>query len=570
MSISRAFGDHRLVAALGKGGMATVYLALSTKQFGFTKLVVLKVMRDDLGSDEFVQMFLQEARLAARLNHANVVQTYEVSEFEGRPFISMEYLEGQPLSSILSRVGRASVPLGLQIRVLCDALEGLQYAHELTEFDGTPLNLVHRDVSPQNIFVLYTGQTKLLDFGIAKSRSSEQTVQGVLKGKTGYMAPEQVTSEADRRSDLFAIGVTLWEAVAKRRLVGNGEDEVAALTRRVAGKDPTILSVEPETPPALAAIVDKAMATDPNQRYGSARELREALEAYLLSIGGYDSRQVALFVDQAFAEERARLRRQIEEQSKLAPQSDSSLEVHSFLQGAASTASRPSRADSEIRVASMAPSTGEKSFVTDAPVANAKKGPPVAMIAGLAAALLAVGGAVVALRPNQTAPGASQAPSLPTPTQTTAPVETSPVKPEQAEPESYTLTVTSTPAGSKVFEGDALLGQTPLNLTIVNAAVASKPRNLTVLQDGFVPYRLEVFRGSKDQAKHFDLIASKAAQTVPHYVPHRPVTPSQNGNSPPKPAPEPAAAASAPSRIFDAPDTRGLRPIDQANPWEKK
>jgi serine/threonine protein kinase len=570
MSISRAFGDHRLVAALGKGGMATVYLALSTKQFGFTKLVVLKVMRDDLGSDEFVQMFLQEARLAARLNHANVVQTYEVSEFEGRPFISMEYLEGQPLSSILSRVGRANVPLGLQIRVLCDALEGLQYAHELTEFDGTPLNLVHRDVSPQNIFVLYTGQTKLLDFGIAKSRSSERTVQGVLKGKTGYMAPEQVTSEADRRSDVFAIGVILWEAIAKRRLVGNGEDEVAALTRRVAGKDPTILSVEPETPPALAAIVDKAMATDPNQRYGSARELREALEGYLASIGGYDSRQAALFVDQAFEEERARLKRQIEEQSKLAPQSDSSLEVHSLMQGVASTASRPSRADSEIRAASIAPSTGEKSFVTDAPVAGAKKGPPIAVVAGLAVALLAVGGAVIAFRSKAPTSVASQPTPLPQPTQVMAPVEPSQGnqgKTEPSEPESYTLTVTSTPSGAKVFEGDALLGQTPLNLTVMNVSVASRPRNLTVLQDGFVPYRLEVFRASKDQTKHFDLIASKAAQSLPHYVAPRAVP----GNPvPPKPPADPSPSASSPPRLIEAPNTTGLRPLDQANPWEKK
>ena len=569
MSISRAFGDHRLVAALGKGGMATVYLALSTKQFGFTKLVVLKVMRDDLGSDEFVQMFLQEARLAARLNHANVVQTYEVSEFEGRPFISMEYLEGQPLSSVLSRIGRANVPVSFQIRVLCDALEGLEYAHSLTEFDGTPLNLVHRDVSPQNIFVLYTGQTKLLDFGIAKSRSSEKTVHGVLKGKTGYMAPEQVTSEADRRSDVFAIGVILWEAIAKRRLVSNGEDEVAALTRRVAGKDPSILSVEPETPPDLAAIVDKAMATSPNERYGSARELREALEGYLANAGGYNTRQVAALLDQTFAEERARLRGQIEEQSKLAPQSDSSLEVQNLMPGGV-TASRPSRADTDMRVPSMAPSTGEKSFASDAPL-RTQQSSSVAKVAGaLAVAAVGLAAALVVARAKGTPDKPVQATVQPasTPASTGEPL---PAKPEPSEAESYTLTVTSAPSGAKVFEGDALLGQTPLNLTIMNASVATRPRNLTVMQDGFLPYRLEVFRAAKDQTKHFDLVASKNQQ-VPHYVPvYRPAAPAAQSAAPsPKAAGDQGTPATTPTRLIEPSSTIDLRPIDQRNPYEKK
>ena len=171
-------GKYQLIGELGHGGMAKVYLALAAGPAGFNKLVVIKQILTELGEDsDFLAMFLDEARLAARLNHPNVVQTNEVGEDNGRYFLCMEYLEGQPLNRVLTRlVTKATLgsrlPLAQLLRILSDALSGLHYAHELCDFDGSPLSVVHRDMSPHNIFVTYSGQVKLVDFGIAKAQSS--------------------------------------------------------------------------------------------------------------------------------------------------------------------------------------------------------------------------------------------------------------------------------------------------------------------------------------------------------------------------------------------------------------
>lgn len=203
--------------------MAEVFLAVSGSPSGFGKLLVLKVLRPDLPEAEraqFLRMFEDEGRLAMRLSHPNIVQSYEVGSEDGQSFIAMEYLEGQPLSSLQER-GWKSVPgisLEMQLYVLCQVLEGLEYAHGLTSYDGRQLNIVHRDVSPQNVFVTYAGYTKLVDFGIAKTlESNSKTAAGVVKGKVPYMSPEQVRGGSiDQRADLFSVGVMLWEAVARR------------------------------------------------------------------------------------------------------------------------------------------------------------------------------------------------------------------------------------------------------------------------------------------------------------------------------------------------------------------
>jgi serine/threonine protein kinase len=198
---------YRLCGRLGGGGQADVFLALTSGPLGFSKLVVIKRLRSEmLQQPELVAMFLDEARLAARLNHPNVVQTYEVAE--GDPhFIAMEYLEGQPLSKMRQSLAAPSLGAGAWLRIVADALAGLHYAHELCDFDGSPLGVVHRDVSPHNIFVTYDGQVKLVDFGVAKATlNSVRTEAGAIKGKASYMAPEQVLGRADRRSDVFAMG----------------------------------------------------------------------------------------------------------------------------------------------------------------------------------------------------------------------------------------------------------------------------------------------------------------------------------------------------------------------------
>jgi eukaryotic-like serine/threonine-protein kinase len=315
-SENRELGNYRLIARLGAGGMARVHLALSRGAGGFQKLVVLKTLREEFADDpEFRRMFLDEARIAARLNHPNVVHTYEVDEHERQIFIAMEYLEGQSLSAVIHRITYAQLPIAVGVRILADTAAGLHHAHELTEYDGRPVGLVHRDVSPQNIFVTYMGHTKLLDFGIAKGISGSQTRTGVIKGKASYMAPEQITGGAtiDRRADLFAIGVILWELLAKRRLTVRGEDEIVTMHRRVAGQEPGIREVAPDAPARLLEICERAMAHDRNKRMETAQELQGELEAYLATAGGADSRAVAKALEPTFVEERSKVKRGVEE-----------------------------------------------------------------------------------------------------------------------------------------------------------------------------------------------------------------------------------------------------------------
>ena len=229
---------YRAIAELGRGGMAEVFLAVVHGRAGFNKLVVLKRTLPDFSLEpEFVTMFLDEARLAARLNHPNVVQTYEVGQDGNRYFIAMEFLDGQPLNRVL-RVGKNGValPQALYVRILADALAGLHHAHELTDFDGTKLQVVHRDVTPHNLFVTYDGHVKIVDFGIAKAAgAAQETRHSTIKGKIAYMPPEQASGgKIDRRADIFSVGVMLWEAVAGLRM-WKGVDQYAVVNRLACG-----------------------------------------------------------------------------------------------------------------------------------------------------------------------------------------------------------------------------------------------------------------------------------------------------------------------------------------------
>src|SRR5256714_1126993 len=261
-SLGDVVGRYRLLGEMARGGMGIVYVAAAQGPAGFSKLVALKELRPDLvEDDEFLTMFLEEARMAARLNHPNIVQTNDVDESHGRHFIAMEYLEGRSLYHVVKRFGtRGGFPQRMALSVLRDVLSALDYAHELTGFDGKPLGFVHRDVSPHNIFLTFEGHTKVIDFGIAKARdSSLETKTGVLKGRANYMAPEQLLRRADRRSDIFSVGAVLFEVLSGRRLwQGMGEIEIlAALTR---GEIPSLHAVRPDTPAALVQICHQALA----------------------------------------------------------------------------------------------------------------------------------------------------------------------------------------------------------------------------------------------------------------------------------------------------------------------
>jgi serine/threonine-protein kinase len=317
--IADRVGKYHVIAKLGEGGMASVFLSCVPGPGGFNKLLVIKLLKGDLENDEdFLAMFLNEARIAARLNHPNVVQTYEVGVDGQRHFLAMDYLDGQPLHVILRKVGRPRFPLELHVRILADVLAGLQYAHTLRDFDGTPLGVVHRDVSPQNVFVTYDGQVKLVDFGIAKATgASSNTQSGMFKGKLAYMAPEQAGGDGvDARTDLFSVGIMLWEAMAGQRLTQN-DGQTAILGRRLSGQEPRIRDLRPDCDPELAAICDRAMAHDRANRYASADEFREALEAWLdRTSRRIGNRDIAELVTREFTEEREHIRRVIDEQMR--------------------------------------------------------------------------------------------------------------------------------------------------------------------------------------------------------------------------------------------------------------
>jgi serine/threonine-protein kinase len=283
--------------------MADVLLSVGRGPSGFNKLVVLKTMRKELVSDpEMRQMFLAEARLSARLNHANVVQVYEVVD-TALPCIIMEYLEGQPMSAVQHEAGE-KFTLPMQLKVLSETLAGLHYSHELKDYDGTPLNIVHRDISPQNVYITYDGVAKVLDFGIAKATvAGSQTRTGVIKGKITYMPREQLLAEdVDRRADIYAVGCMLWHAAAGAKL-WDGVAEGEVMRALIEGNIPKPSSVRP-VDPDLESIVMKALAPDPVDRYSTAQQFRNEIDQYLLEKSPKTSmREVGELVSEVFAEQ---------------------------------------------------------------------------------------------------------------------------------------------------------------------------------------------------------------------------------------------------------------------------
>jgi len=285
------FGGYRILAKLGQGGMAEVYLAVAGGAVqDFRKLVVLKVLHDNFCDDErFVEMFVKEARLAARLSHPNVVHTYTVGEQEGRYCIVMEYLEGASLSAFLKRTSH--LPFGQRLPLIAavsQALTGLHYVHEFRDYDGTHLSLIHRDIKPGNIFITFDGQVKVLDFGVAKVLASEEaTASALVKGTVQYMAPEalDVTCTVDRRLDVFAAGLVIWEMARGRRL-WHDFNQLQILRCLTTGELPDFDGgADSEIDAELIEICRRAIAPKPSARYATALELKRALDVYLAKRG---------------------------------------------------------------------------------------------------------------------------------------------------------------------------------------------------------------------------------------------------------------------------------------------
>jgi serine/threonine protein kinase len=286
---AQSFGKYTLVAKLATGGMAEIFLARLVGAAGFEKLVCIKRILPHLAKDQvLVQMFLAEARIAAQISHPNVCQVFELGDIDGRYFIAMEYLEGVPFSCFRRRDLYPTHPdprlvagLGMQ------ACEGLHHAHQLKRPDGSLLEVVHRDVSSNNLFATVDGVVKVLDFGIAKVQdASVRTTTGSVKGTYAYMAPEQLRGEpVDRRTDVFACGIVLWELFARRHLFKRDTD---FLTFQAITTDPIpeVAELRPDVPPELSWAIARALSRDREERFPTARAFGEALAESVQSIGG--------------------------------------------------------------------------------------------------------------------------------------------------------------------------------------------------------------------------------------------------------------------------------------------
>ena len=551
-------GKYRLLAEIGHGGMAEVFLAVMEGPAKFSKLIALKMLRSQFAEDpEGREMFLNEARLAARLNHPHVVQTYEVGEIDQRYFIAMEYLEGQPFSRVLQRARSGehqALPLGLALRIVADSLSGLEYAHDLKDFDGSPLNLVHRDISPHNVFVTYDGSVKVLDFGIAKAAGSgAETRTGVLKGKVGYMAPEQISDlSPDRRVDIYATGGMLWEAIAGRK-VWKGLSEVATLSKVATEGVPALKSVVPDVDPELERLVMKACARSRDQRHATAAELQAELEAYLEKMPGggkASTRGVAKWIGEVFKDTREETKRLVETQltraKSIPPEGMPSASFPSTLSLSASQeVSHPGTGSGQ-----RAAATGSQSHsVTLTVPAGASK--VVITVAALAA--LAVGG-FIALRSNGLLTTATPAPSATTTT--------------PAPPGSALVKVAATPSDAKIaIDGIALSGN-PAQLTVNKDG---KSHVLHVQRDGHTA-KDETFVGDGD--KSFVIALEKEPATEPSSAPTPAVvtkpaaTPiGKSGKSQPTAttiAPPPPAATPTPTPT----STSTKKKIDEENPFK--
>jgi len=277
----RWLGRYELLHEIATGGMATVFLGRARGVAGFERVVAIKCCHPHLrGDEEFATMFLDEARLAARIHHPNVVSTLDVGDEEAL-YLVMEYIEGDRLSGLIKAAAKKGevMPLPIAARIMADVLSGLHAAHELTDPQGKPLAIVHRDVSPQNVLVGIDGAARITDFGIAKAEArATVTRDGQVKGKMSYMAPEQLgSSNVTRRADIYSAGIVFWEALTGRRLF-RAETDVETLNMVLHGVVPKPSKVIEALPPELDAIVQKALERDPEKRYATAADFAEALE----------------------------------------------------------------------------------------------------------------------------------------------------------------------------------------------------------------------------------------------------------------------------------------------------
>jgi serine/threonine-protein kinase len=507
------FGKYELLRKIASGGMGQVFLAREHGT-GFERLVVLKLILPHLAEDdEFLTMFLEEAGLVAQLTHPHLITILDLTEIEGRHCLAMEYVQGDDVRRLdkFSRGQGKPMPVGLILRIIADAAAGLHYAHQARDAQGKPLRLVHRDVSPQNILVGFDGGVKVIDFGVAKAAtSSHNTATGVLKGKYPYMSPEQANGLAvDARSDLFALGVVMWELLTARRLF-KGDSDMMTLRLVKDCQVPRPSQLNPKLPPGLDEVVLKALAPTPDARYPDCGAFRLALEDYAIHMRlPASSAHLSAFLREVYTEritneaDPAHLD-QLAEDADLDSRSNSSL---SALPSPSQPQQRPPTGSrSALRPASLpgGPSTRSRQALASQPPRDKTRGTaplgrpsepegrriPWVPVSLAGAGLLVVGVAVLFLR------GPAQ-PVTPPPTPVVAAQPVTPPtplpSPEPAQSEQVALEVTSVPSGAMVIVDGEDKGQTPLRLPV-------PPDRHVELKLAMMGYRSETKRVSSSDA----------------------------------------------------------------------
>ena len=562
-------GKYRLVAELARGGMGIVYLATSDGVGGFQRLVVIKELKPDLAEEPtFLSMFLDEARLAARLHHPNIVQTNEVGQEDGRYFMAMEYLEGRTLQRVVRRgkeLGERSFTRAMYLRTICEVLSALGYAHDLADYTGAALEIVHRDVNPQNVFLTYDGQVKVVDFGIAKTADqTEETQAGVLKGKVSYMAPEQATGmHPDRRADVYSVGVMLAEAMTGERLWGKSGD-VEILTRLVRNEIPDPGARVPDLPPELLRICRRAMSHAREERYPSAAALLHELESYIEVSGEKASlREIGKLVSDRFASERAQMRNMVEDHMTAAK--DSSRLVPALELGhhaAASLSGIAGVSDASISGGSSARATSNRSIRgVSAPAPRAASpGRSPLLLAGVG--ILVGGAAVAGIAFAMRAP--HEAGTEPPKALASAPVVAIPSAPPSASvaPPSSTVTVrvrVNPPTATLSIDGASVPGNPFVGTFPKGAAVHS----LRAIAPGYLPK-------AEDMSFEEDTAVDLSLERQPQVVYRRGQTGAPSSPAPasaPAPSPAPAPAPAATADINPNGGHAPRRTIDPNNPY---
>lgn len=307
MSKIYTLGKYELIKRIAVGGMSEIYLASQGGLEGFERAVIVKCIREDLDTeDEVKEMFLDEARIAACLKHPNIVHLYDVGRDEDVAYLAMEYIFGRDMMSVCDRaryLGR-EIPIQVLVKIMCDVLAGLHYAHVVAEFEDRPLHVIHRDVSPQNILVSFDGVTKLVDFGIAKASARlSETRAGILKGKYAYMSPEQVRGKPlDHRSDQFSLAVVFYEALTHTRLFQR-ETDYSTMEAVDRCDVPPIKVLRKDIPRRLLRVLRKAMRRNPKRRFSSAKEMERSLHKLLRGSGVEQTERVSEFVRGLFSTE---------------------------------------------------------------------------------------------------------------------------------------------------------------------------------------------------------------------------------------------------------------------------